>query len=62
MPGGQLLLVEEGAQLKWVKKPPTTRKSTAKLSRIAKVQGRLEPALASGEGLRVKRYVGIIVQ
>ena len=44
MPGGQLLLVEERAQLKknkqkkqnspikWAKKPPTTRKSTAKLS------------------------------
>ena len=35
--------------IKWAKKPPTTRKSTAKLSHIAKVQGRLEPALDSGE-------------
>ena len=39
--------------IKWAKKPLTTRKSTAKLSHIAKVQGRLEPALASGERLRV---------
>ena len=31
--------------IKWAKKPPTTRKSTAKLSHIAKVQGRLEPTL-----------------
>ena len=36
---------------KWAKKPPTTHKSTAKLSHIAKVQGRLKPALASGEKL-----------
>ena len=35
--------------IKWAKKPSTTRKSTAKLSYIAKVQGRLEPALARGE-------------
>ena len=35
--------------IKWAKKPPTTRKSTAKLSHIAKVQGRLQPALASSE-------------
>ena len=34
--------------IKWAKKLPTTRKSIAKLSHIAKVQGRLEPALASG--------------
>ena len=39
--------------IKWAKKPPTTRKRTAKLSHIAKVQGRLEPTLASGERLRV---------
>ena len=39
--------------IKWAKKPLTTRKSTAKLPNIAKVQGRLEPALASGERLRV---------
>ena len=42
--------------LKWEKKkkkPPTTRQSTAKLSHITKVQGRLEPALANGERLRV---------
>ena len=32
--------------IKWAMKPPTTRKSTAKLSHIAKVQARLEPALA----------------
>ena len=43
--------------IKWAKKPPTTRKSTAKLSHIAKVQGRLEPALASGEELRVLNAV-----
>ena len=61
MPGGQLLLVEERAQLtlyvmdlliKWAKKPLTTRKSTAKFSHIAQVQGRLEAALARGERLR----------
>ena len=39
--------------IKWAKKPPTTRKSIAKLSHIAKVQGRLKPALAIGERLRV---------
>ena len=39
--------------IKWDKKLPTTRKSTAKLSHIAKVQFRVEPALASGERLRV---------
>ena len=39
--------------IKWAKKPPTTRMSTAKLSHIAKVQGRFEPAIASGERLRV---------
>ena len=39
--------------IKWAKNPPTTRKSTAKLFHIAKVQGRLEPALASGERLRI---------
>ena len=38
---------------KWAKKPPTIRKSTAKLSHIAQVQGRLKPALARGERLRV---------
>ena len=38
--------------IKWAKKPPTTHKSTAKLSHIAKVQGRLEPAFARGERLR----------
>ena len=43
----------EKSPIKWAKKPPTTRKLTAKLSRIAKVQGRLEPALARGERLRV---------
>ena len=37
--------------IKWAKKPPTTRKSTAKLSHIAQVQGRLEPTLARGERL-----------
>ena len=31
--------------IKWVKKPPTTYKSTAILSHIAKVQARLVPAL-----------------
>ena len=42
--------------IKWAKKPPTTPKSTAKLSHIAKViQGRLEPALASGERQSFKR-------
>ena len=39
--------------IKLAKKLPTTRNSTAKLSHIAKVQGRLKPALASGERLRV---------
>ena len=44
----------EKSPLKWAKKPLTTRKSTAKLSHIAKAQGRLEPALiSSGERLRV---------
>ena len=43
--------------IKWAKKPPTTRKSTAKLSHIAKVQGRLESALASGERLIVLKIV-----
>ena len=38
---------------KWAKKSLTTHKSTAKLSHIAKVQDRLEPALASGKRLRV---------
>ena len=42
---------------KWAKKPPTTRKSTAKLFHIAKVQGRFEPALASGERLRVLNVI-----
>ena len=39
----------------WAMKPPTTRKSTAKLCHIglAKVQGSFEPALSSGERLRV---------
>ena len=40
--------------IKWTKRPPTTRQSTAKLSHIAKVQGSLEPAFASDERLRVK--------
>ena len=35
--------------IKWDMKPPATRKSTAKLSHRAKIQGRLEPTLASGE-------------
>ena len=39
--------------IKWAKKPPTTSKSTAKLSHIANIQGRLEPTLARGERLRV---------
>ena len=39
--------------IKRAKKPPTTRKSTAALSHVAKVQGMLEPALPSGERLRV---------
>ena len=39
--------------IKWAKIPSTTRKSSAKLSHIAKVQGRLEPALARGESLRI---------
>ena len=39
--------------IKGAKKPPTTRKSTAKLSHQAKVQGRLKPALARGQRLRV---------
>ena len=39
--------------IKWSKKPLTTRKSTTKLTHIAKVQGRHEPALARGERLRV---------
>ena len=39
--------------IKWAKKPPTTRKSTAQLSHIAKVRGRLERALARVERLRV---------
>ena len=30
---------------KWAKKPPTTRKSAAKLFHIAEVQARLEPTL-----------------
>ena len=41
------------SQIKWAKKQPTTRKSNAKLSHIAKVQDRLEPALASRERLSV---------
>ena len=43
--------------IKWAKKPPTIRKSTAKLSHIAKVQGRLETVLASGERQSFKRDV-----
>ena len=43
--------------IKWAKKPPTTRKSTAKLSHIAKVQGRLEPVLARGERQSLKHSV-----
>ena len=42
------------SQIKWAKKSPTTRKSTAKLSHMAKVQGRFEPALANGERLRLR--------
>ena len=38
--------------IKWAKKSLTTRKSIAKLSHIAKAQGKLEPALASGERRR----------
>ena len=40
-----------------LKTPLTTHKSTAKLSHIAKVQGRLEPALARGERQSFKRDV-----
>ena len=43
----------EKSPTKLAKKPPITRKSTAKLSPIAKVQARLEPALASCERQRV---------
>ena len=34
---------------KWAKKPQTTRKSTAKLSHIARAQCKFEPPLVSGE-------------
>ena len=46
--------------IKWAKKPSTTRKSTAKLSHIAKVKGRLGPALARGERLRVLNSMFIL--
>ena len=42
---------------KWAQKPSTICKSTVKLSHIAKIQGRLQPALASGERQSFKRDV-----
>ena len=48
-----VIIVGRKSPIKRAKKPPTTRKSTTKLSHIAKVQGRLKPALASDKRLRV---------
>ena len=52
-----VIIGREKSPIKWAKKPLTTHKSTAKLSHIAKVQGRLKPAFARGERLRVQSVI-----